>query len=358
MSGSGPRRNDGLDLLRAAGAALVFATHLWHQGGLEWLGPVAMNGGVGLYVFFVLSGYLLSRPFLDGPVEIRRYAIARAARLLPGYYLAVVGLAAIGVIPALVANPLPTLTFTANIFNLEPLLLSGFGQSWTLGIELAFYALLPLLVRLPTPAIAAGIVLGYVHLVNVPLGPTEWTRFQLPASLWAFGVGMIAARFVDRVPWRWLGFAGLVCLVAAVTWQYGSLLGSVGTALAIVWTEHARPRWTWARWPADLSYAVYLWHVGVIYALLYGLHVSDARLLLAVPLTVGVAWLSFRYVERPAMRWARCLRPRHADEGRHERAGSARPGLDDAGVASGRLPRLDGVGMGARPRRPSETPGH
>jgi peptidoglycan/LPS O-acetylase OafA/YrhL len=46
-----------------------------------------------VYIFFALSGYLLYRPFLGRAVDLRANAIKPAARILPGYNIALVGLA-------------------------------------------------------------------------------------------------------------------------------------------------------------------------------------------------------------------------------------------------------------------------
>src|SRR5688572_16339952 len=83
--------------LRAAAALLVVLTHVAYWTGYVnagFLGGLASRGDLGVAVFFVLSGFLLSRPWLeaafrgDPAPDARRYAVHRAARLLPGYYLA------------------------------------------------------------------------------------------------------------------------------------------------------------------------------------------------------------------------------------------------------------------------------
>src|SRR5689334_8731958 len=99
------RRAAGLDGLRALAALSVLCFHVWlyrfpdptriRSAGL--LDHVLSEFRLGLILFFVLSGYLLYRGFAraalrrDRPVDLRLYALRRAARILPAYYLAMLG---------------------------------------------------------------------------------------------------------------------------------------------------------------------------------------------------------------------------------------------------------------------------
>src|SRR5689334_9392290 len=157
-------RNSGLDLLRAAACVLVTVFHLRTVLGVDFgpLNKVIEGGDAGVYVFFALSGYLLYRPFVRGDVDLREYALKRAARILPGYFVALVALAALTRNPLPIEHPLPYLTMTSS-YNIE---LRGFlGNAWTLSAELIFYVLLPVFAR-----VAAGHEirrLGIVALVSI-----------------------------------------------------------------------------------------------------------------------------------------------------------------------------------------------
>src|ERR1700730_4577740 len=88
-----------LDALRAVGAIAVVATHVgfWTAATADpfWGGLVARLN-VGVAIFFVLSGFLLFRPFVRSaagqtPVpDTNRYLVRRAVRILPAYWLAVI----------------------------------------------------------------------------------------------------------------------------------------------------------------------------------------------------------------------------------------------------------------------------
>lgn len=307
-------RNDGLDLLRAVGAFLVFGTHLWHNFGQTWLGPIADAGHLGVYIFFPLSGYLLSRPFFAGPVDLGRYARLRVARIVPAYYALVAVL--------FLANPGPLpwteLTFTVNVFPDAVRL--NVGVAWTLGVEVAFYILLPLFVRGP------WLLLGVASYLLAMLVPMEhWGFMQLPALYWSFAAGMVVARYRLRLARAWplgvvllgiglIGPPGVLRADAAVT---------LGTAVLIAGVAECRPVIGWARVPANISYAVFLWHPVVIAALL---PLDGPALVIASLVGVcAVASVSWFLLERPVLAGVR----RRDDERARTRRGVIGEGAAD-----------------------------
>jgi peptidoglycan/LPS O-acetylase OafA/YrhL len=308
-------RNDGLDLVRALGAFLVFATHLYHAFGQTWLGPLASGGNMGIYLFFPLSGYLLYRPFLSGTVDLGRYAVARVARLAPAYYL-------VALVLILVDSPnvrdrwwvLATASY--NVF--EGPGFPQFGQSWTIGVEVAFYVLLPLL-ALTRRSLTLWLIVVGSYLAST-LGGPRWWVLELPVYLWSFGLGMLVARYQDRLPaitrWAWLPGAGLVIvgLLAAAADSPASRLVGAGGAVLIAWAVVVRPSIPWARWPADLSYSVYLWHFFVA-GTIFGLGLTGPLLVpVAIAATCAIATASWILLERPVIERASAWVRRRHDE--------------------------------------------
>jgi len=298
-------RNGGLDIIRATGAALVFATHLYHSYGQAWLGPLASGGYTGVFLFFPLSGYLLYRPFVIGRVDLRRYAIARVARIAPAYYLAAIVISLSGVSAAMAAHPLVWGLFAVNLFPSPNM--DNFGQAWTLGVEVAFYALLPFVAK------GKGLTLALLTLTSYLfwLSTTEvWWNLQLPTLFWAFGAGMLVARYQDRL--RLLARfwpLGVVLVVAGVLrgadmTVRGHDLTTLGAALLILGAATVRPGFRWARWPADLSYGVYLWHPAISAAVLLTGLSGLPMIAVAVAGTCAIAAASFVVLERPVLRWA------------------------------------------------------
>ncbi|HVA86978.1 MAG TPA: acyltransferase family protein [Candidatus Saccharimonadales bacterium] len=103
-------RSPGLDAVRALACAMVFACHLSEYQSNGALIPLKN----GVLLFFVLSGYLLYRPFVRGSVDLRRYAIHRASRILPAYVVALVGLTILTGDATFRSQPLTYLLFAQN----------------------------------------------------------------------------------------------------------------------------------------------------------------------------------------------------------------------------------------------------
>lgn len=157
-----------LDALRVLAAGLVLSSHLFWREGLEGIGwstlkVVFGNGGLGVRLFFTLSGFLITFLLATerktfGTISLRLFWIRRALRIWPLYFLVV----AVGfLLPVLLEHLrlanlprnerlLPFLFFFAN-FELIRLVESGAGASgilgvlWSISIEEQFYILWPVL---------------------------------------------------------------------------------------------------------------------------------------------------------------------------------------------------------------------
>ena len=114
-------RAQGLDGLRALAALSVLVFHLWVYsepvvpGASLTLGQQVWDSTQwGLFLFFVLSGYLLYRPWVRAALgegerpALRRYLRLRAARIAPAYYLALLGAAVIAALGSAPPMRLPT----------------------------------------------------------------------------------------------------------------------------------------------------------------------------------------------------------------------------------------------------------
>ena len=155
-----PSRLPALDALRAIAAGVVVATHVGFATGAT--GATAFGGllarmDVGVAIFFVLSGFLLFRPFAYAMATgarrpgVRRYLWRRALRILPAYWVTVA--VCLAVLPDNAGVPradwlrFATLTQIYQPGHLHEAL----GHTWSLATEAVFYLLLPL---------AAAVALG------------------------------------------------------------------------------------------------------------------------------------------------------------------------------------------------------
>src|SRR4051812_44258785 len=127
-----------LDGLRAFAVILVIATH-----SIADL-PI---GGVGVLLFFVLSGYLITTLLIrerdaTGRIALRLFYLRRAIRLYPALIVMLVVTVALG---ASVGSALMAATYTTNLFNSLGIGNSPYGHTWSLAIEEQFYLLWPFL---------------------------------------------------------------------------------------------------------------------------------------------------------------------------------------------------------------------
>ena len=373
---SSARRLAGVDGLRGLAALAIVLLHTWMYTGARDAGHSVLLDAVigelrlGLTYFFALSGFLLARPWLRAALDgtsgprLSSYALQRAARLLPAYWFALVGaflvLDGTGHPRAAAASDLPAFALFAQN-QLEATAGQLNPPTWSLSVEVSFYALLPLaslvLVRLARRSGRRGVVAGCLVLIALGLAWTlagqllEWpatVMTSLPTYLPVFATGMLAAalvhgRSVSRSASSALLLGG--CLVVLMNgWWHSAgtdLLGhvlldlpaAVGFA-AITVAVTARPLRVLdtrpIRWLGTISYGVYLWHMPVLYWLVtrnaFPEHPLLAFLAVAVP-TLVLGTLSWLAIERPVLAWSRRRRPARREPVRRERwqGASARP---------------------------------
>jgi peptidoglycan/LPS O-acetylase OafA/YrhL len=230
----------GLDALRALAALAIVEFHavgIYARGSAPtaWTHDWVARLDVGVPVFFLLSGFLLYRPFararaLGEEPRIRAYAWRRLLRIFPGYWVAlVVAVLALGLSGALA----PRYLLLLQSYDRDTVA-GGLPQAWTLCIEIAFYAFLPLWaaavrrLRAPElPALAALFAVSVAYKLVVlaaALGPhvgavDPWI-IALPAywDMFALGMGLAVLSTRRPVPGRppawWLAAVALFVLCA------------------------------------------------------------------------------------------------------------------------------------------------
>jgi peptidoglycan/LPS O-acetylase OafA/YrhL len=370
-----PRRRE-LDGVRAIAALLVLVFHavgFWARGSGEdaWIRPWVGRLDVGVAVFFLLSGYLLYGLFLHGRIRIGAYALRRALRIVPAYWVALtVAALALG-LREVWANP-PLFFGFAQVYRASTAG-QGLGQAWTLCVEVVFYAFLPLWAlvlaksRSLWPLVAlfvASIAYNWLILRTFagPVGPLEPELIALPAFLdWfalGMGVALLEARGVRFLrPWAWAAGAA-VCYLASVLLLWNARLDAythtqwlvrhvsyAAIALCVLGAGVAGARalrWTPLARLGEISYGIYLYHL-IVLALLsrWGLiawerYVHPYVLWTAFALagSIVLATLSWRLVERPLARASRRASGRRASA---PAAPSPSPGL--RGSRTPRAPR-------------------
>jgi peptidoglycan/LPS O-acetylase OafA/YrhL len=381
----------GADFLRAIACLMVLCHHLIIRIDAgprpEWVRALFdffVMGSYGVAVFFVLSGYLLSRPFWlaldagEAMPSLRTFALRRAARILPGFWLAltvtlVLGLVFLDVHPSV----LLFLRYLAGFFlvsdwhyaSLFPV--ENNGPLWSIGFEVTSYVLLPFCLALlfwwrPRQKwLMRGAWLGIICLVlalhalivtYVPIdnfrrgfqfglvgGGKAWMPRYNPIGFFGiFAIGVLTAAV--QVQWRhyrsYLFDGAAVAGLVLAGWMmhanihgstdgyalfgipYGYPLFPLGIALTLAAAPSSRLVGALmdnraARFVARISFGIYVWHYLVLEFIIQKVlanyphwriaHMSTWLAVAAATTVIAfaLAWLSFRFIESPAIRWAR-----------------------------------------------------
>ena len=173
------------------------------------LGLVALAGGLSLSVFFVLSGYLISRPFVTAYVQggewprLGSYARNRVLRIVPAFWVAVIAtLIVFGLSGSSPVVLLLTLLFSQTFIPSEPFV-THIAQGWTLGAELTFYASVPVLAlavgrrRSGTPGARARRLLALCAAMVV--ASVVWRSFEPRGATWVEVFPAVAAAFAPGI---------------------------------------------------------------------------------------------------------------------------------------------------------------
>jgi peptidoglycan/LPS O-acetylase OafA/YrhL len=346
-----------LDGLRGLACAGIVLLHVWMYdhgapgggGDKNALDFVIGELRLGVPLFFALSGFLVYRPFVAAALDgrggpsLRTYAVRRAARILPAYWATVIGafflLRAIDHPFQVPAAHLPTFLLFAQ--NYDPDTINRLDPPmWTLGVEVTFYLLVPLVgvlaLRLGRSRARQLALAGAVAVVGAGLVAAavlgHWPRTttsSLITNLTSIAAGMLAAALVQRRDLRRstalaLLLGGVALVVGDAVWHAGAIGAQVlrdvaadqpaalGFGLIIAAYAGSRLRAGPLAGAAlttmgTLSYAAYLWHFPLIYALRH-FDLWPGNLALAYTLTMAVtcaiALASWRLLEQPIIRLA------------------------------------------------------
>ena len=204
-------RLDVLDGLRGIAISLVVWYHAWLVSGLSagMLNFIARAGFLGVDLFFFISGFCLFYPYARADAEgkpvptTRRFFARRAAKIVPSYLLALVVFAL--VYRDRFASPGDAATQIAShltfLHTFNPATFGGIsGPLWTIGVEVQFYFVFPLIVsvfrKAPVLTYLGMFLVGEGYRLTIAaahLDSTFWAFNQLPGYLGIFGAGMLAA---------------------------------------------------------------------------------------------------------------------------------------------------------------------
>ncbi|MBP2557411.1 peptidoglycan/LPS O-acetylase OafA/YrhL [Neorhizobium galegae] len=335
-----------VDALRGVAATGVVVYHVVSAGHVKslleifpvWVETVLSTGGLGVAVFFVLSGFVIAHSLYDKPMsfpEFGRFTLRRSLRLDPAYWGSIAVTIAFAALSSyLVAGKqMPNLTvpqIVSHLFYLQDLL--GYPAIstvyWTLCLEIQFYLVYALLMSMSgfrTLLVVAACIISLFWPLG--FGPDVWPGLFLP--LWyGFLLGVMAY-------WAWRqpklapffgAYAGVI-LLAGVLW--GNAFGVVCSAAALgIFGAAVSGRigsglnWRWLQFLGLISYSLYLTHNLVIGAVFRVAAMAGARSplealiwwvvsLLGCVAFAAIFWL---LIERPSMELSKRLGQRKAPD--------------------------------------------
>ncbi len=335
-----PRHNN-FDCLRLFAALMVLFNHSFPLTGASfepftnWFGGYDSGGGIGVTIFFIISGFLVSgsierRPTID-------YLASRALRIVPAFAVVtcfeilLIGPAFSTLSLSAYFSDFSTWRHFANplIFPIDFRLPGVFddlpnsavnGSLWTLPLECGLYFVLPVIARcggltkrgaiIAFATCFAGyfIATGYFGLASLNEGPEllrgvrAFSALKLATFFFA-GAALRANR--NEVPLH-IGGAIICCalLFAAARTSTAMAVYFICTPYLVIFAALKFPAVSLEK-VGDLSYGIYLFAFPVQQGLMtaFTLGQRPVRLsMLAIPIVLTLAFLSWRFVERPALR--------------------------------------------------------
>lgn len=370
---AGERRSARVESLRALAALAVFVGHAFelsfgNQPGLFSLDSstkdqLLIGGGLGVFLFFTLSGYLLFLPFLRAQlgtrkrVELKDYARNRVLRILPLYVVVITVLSVVRPFEGQGSDWWRFMLFVQN-YSGESITLPN-SAVWSLQVEMHYYLVLPLiafalaLVARHSLALTAGVLVlagGASYKLRAHGIETHdslgvlYGLYSLPGLMYLFISGMLLAVvkvWTERarpawmsqpvVGWSavWFGAGlGLYALMATHDIKTAQLFQArllpvagflvVGSAVLplVSGLQNRALEWRPLAAVGVASYSLYLWHVPII-QVFTGTHVRVVNgqlayfgdgmsfkltLLLAIVIVAPVTAASYLGIERPFLR--------------------------------------------------------
>jgi peptidoglycan/LPS O-acetylase OafA/YrhL len=343
------KRIPSLDGLRAISISLVILGHLvkWKHLSLDVVGNY---GALGVFVFFVLSGYLITNLLLreyerTSTVDLRDFYIRRAFRIFPAAFVF------LAVVIVLYWHQMRWYHITAAVFyvaNMDVARPWIFGHLWSLSIEEQFYLLWPFALK---KWFRYRVPILLCVLLATPVFRTAFYAFRAPGALLGslpvfadqLGIGCLLAIFAPKLP-KVRGYAALamLCFAVLVPWFPATSAARTlfmlfvlrpfldfavaGLVLHVIQVPYAALNWAPVAWLGKISYSLYLWQE--LFCSNASLHLGWIVVLPAL----ACACVSYYVVEQPMLR----LRDRVTKNSRAPKTATALPDTGDSTPLEGR----------------------
>lgn len=321
------------DGLRAISAIMVLAFHA--------AAPFLLGGFLGVDIFFVISGFLITNILLrehekSGDIDILRFYIKRFMRLTPPFAI------------MLIIYLLLSSTFFPGYHHHErdaiiaALYLSDFakyligapkviGHTWSLSTEEHFYLIWPIILvfisKLPREKIASTLFIAYAAATIWRVACMQWQtwgevyyRFDVRVSGLILGACLAAARskqITKKINWPIVALSMMAATASATMARWKDQLSlqtlviitEISTAIVIIAIDKSKEITRWLGWPplayiGKLSYGIYLFHFPITRSMRPNYEWYETMLVSAV-LSTAMAALSYHTIEAfiRAQRW-------------------------------------------------------
>jgi len=326
----------------------------------SWLVIPAYCGHFGVNLFFVISGFILALPFArrafngQAAPDLKSYYLRRVTRIEPPYLLSLIVIFLIhwkqwgsGYGPRLVPNLIASLFYSHGLVYGRESAING--VAWSLEIEIQFYLVTPLLVRLfrlrnvaARRSLIVALIVGFGLLSQWVIYPSGSARLPLTLLNFAhyFLTGFLLVDFyltgrlraADKRPaWDLATLAGAAAIFATLS-RFGQfyyllplMVGLLYAGFFLGRLSNAFARARWITIIGGMCYTIYLYHILIISNLMAQTMpvASIARpfnldfalqCMLIMPMVLAVCALLFFYAEKPFMRWSLSPRPVKASE--------------------------------------------
>ncbi|CAN4278643.1 acyltransferase [Pseudoxanthomonas sp. LjRoot125] len=325
---SSPSRMVELDALRGIAAVAVLGYHfttryeeqIGHAKGM----PVDLLAGkYGVYLFFLISGFVIFMT-LERTRTAADFVVSRFSRLFPAYWVAVLLTACVVYSVGLPLQQLPTGQALLNFTMVQEILGAEHldGSYWTLQIELFFYVQMLFWYLLGQLKRIHWIIGGWLVLATIE-GVCEkhhwhfsyWVReLMILRFIPFFAIGILFYR-LHRYPAEWrLNLAMLLCALLAIAIGERPIFLPVALVCCAIFALFIRGKLAFLdtrffAFLGGISYTLYLVHQAIGFVVIHHLERLGVPAWLAclgaAALSLALATLLHRLVERPAMEWIR-----------------------------------------------------
>ncbi|MEB0222048.1 acyltransferase, partial [Pseudomonas sp. AB12(2023)] len=319
-------------------AIAVIAVMLFH------FNPAWLPGGfIGVDIFFVISGYLITgiifRGMQEGSFNLVKFYLSRARRIIPALAVMCFVLLLFGwfyLLPLqysdLGKHIASSLGFFSNVvYRSEAGYFTTGAQekwllhTWSLSVEWQFYLIYPMVLLLLSKVISlstlrrvvlGACVLGFMFCVYSSFHSPERAFYLLPSRFWELLAGGVAYLFpiklhgLKQLHLERLGLSiivlGFITLSENDIWPgYLSLLPIIGTLLVIVSArqDSVLTSNSFSQWTGNLSYSLYLWHWPVVVFMGNAGYLGDHRnAVFGIAVSFALAFASYMMIETRPIR--------------------------------------------------------